>query len=674
MATIDLGKIKFTWTGAFATSTTYSADDVASHAGSSWVYVNAAAKTGTAAGAPSPSNSAHWNLMADGSNPMTTAGDMIFGGSSGNATRLPIGSVSNVLKVQDSTTVGWGTTSGLEGLKPLGTNIPLYAHTTDSDVTVKWPWLARYNGKSGASADYIPYDGMPNGSCGPIKRNKRYSRNVTTGDQLYFINQNHEIVHRGSSWNGGAGGTPDQINAYTSVYAPISTEFGGMATGEYFVRTWMRYKSHYAMTNKGNLWVWGDNAYGQLGLGDTVNRFQWVRNPYLGPDATNGSITCEVSGFACCGNETDSNSNYIQNFAIMHDGRVLAWGNNYQGSLGLGDTAVTTVPELISTLSGVDVISIEGGYSSTYFLDSAGAMWHTGENDSSIGKGVTRSSPVIMTGVDNVVQFASHFCDTYVSIIATQADGTSYGIGYNGYGQLGLGDTTERAAWTQTGGSLRFAAVYFDGTDSTTSAHALTGVPGDLFDTTTGTSVYGCGYNGYGSLGLNNTTSSTAWVQPSTVAWGTSYFKSVTTADGATASSSNMTFPRTSITHLFPTPSAEGTNCMTYVDTQGRMWLTGYKYVDYGYRNSSGTATVTLPYPYPSPWMHTLSSGKWYNGQAQVTIEDYYFESSHSTTTYNNLWLRTSDGNLWFMGDQVSAVGGGGGITGPRVHWVRVGV
>jgi hypothetical protein len=26
------------------------------------------------------------------------------------------------------------------------------------------------------------------------------------------------------------------------------------------------------------------------------------------------------------------------------------------------------------------------------------------------------------------------------------------------------------------------------------------------------------------------------------------------------------------------------------------------------------------------------------------------------------------------MGDQVSAVGGGGGITGPRVHWVRMGV
>ena len=42
MATIDVGKIKFTWRGAFSTSNTYEKDDVVSHLGSSWVYVNAA--------------------------------------------------------------------------------------------------------------------------------------------------------------------------------------------------------------------------------------------------------------------------------------------------------------------------------------------------------------------------------------------------------------------------------------------------------------------------------------------------------------------------------------------------------------------------------------------------------------------------------------------------------
>ena len=51
MATVDLGKIKFHWRGAFSNSNTYEADDVVSHAGSSWIYVNTTSKTGTNAGA-----------------------------------------------------------------------------------------------------------------------------------------------------------------------------------------------------------------------------------------------------------------------------------------------------------------------------------------------------------------------------------------------------------------------------------------------------------------------------------------------------------------------------------------------------------------------------------------------------------------------------------------------
>ena len=52
MATLDIGKLKFTFKGAFATSTTYEKDDVVSFGGSSWIYVNATSKTGTAAGNP----------------------------------------------------------------------------------------------------------------------------------------------------------------------------------------------------------------------------------------------------------------------------------------------------------------------------------------------------------------------------------------------------------------------------------------------------------------------------------------------------------------------------------------------------------------------------------------------------------------------------------------------
>ena len=90
MATVDLGKIKFTWRGTFSTSNTYEADDVVEYNGSSWVYVNTTSKTGTNAGAPSSSNSTHWELMAQGSGTLTTAGDLLTHDGS-NEQRLAIG-------------------------------------------------------------------------------------------------------------------------------------------------------------------------------------------------------------------------------------------------------------------------------------------------------------------------------------------------------------------------------------------------------------------------------------------------------------------------------------------------------------------------------------------------------------------------------------------------------
>ena len=65
--------------------------------------------------------------------------------------------------------------------------------------------------------------------------------------------------------------------------AQLSMEFGGMAADEYFVRQWFNTHSTVLLTNKGNIWVGGENGSGQLGLGDTVDRYQLVRNPYFGP-------------------------------------------------------------------------------------------------------------------------------------------------------------------------------------------------------------------------------------------------------------------------------------------------------------------------------------------------------------------------------------------------------
>jgi len=675
MATIDVGKIKFTWKGAWASGTTYEADDVVSHSGTSWVYIKS-----TAASGQTPADNTYWDIMADGTNPMTTAGDVIFGGSNGAATRLPIGATGSVLKATSGTAVGWGVTDGLEGWGILGTNIPKHAHTTVSDVTVSRPWLARYAGKSGASADYIPYSGMPNTDCSPARRgNNGHYCGVASVTQFFYLNTNYEFVTRGYSFQG-SGGTQSGHTPTTGVSMAMHMEFGGLLAGEYFVRVWYRNRSMYALTNKGNLFVRGENTDGCLGLGDIVDRHQWVRNPFLGPQATNSSVTCEVATLVLTGNNEASQNAQVNAFAILHDGRVLAWGENNSGSLGLGDNVQTNTPELISNLSGVDTVTIRGGYNATLFLDSAGDVWSTGANTTGINMGTARTAPVKMGGIDNVKILQANMNSSYCAAFAIQTDGDMYAIGYNGQGTLGVGDVTTRSAWVQSGGSINFSYVTFVGLNTNRSAVGLAGIPGDLFDTT-GKVVYVVGENNYGQLGQGNVTDSTSWIQPSATSYGTNKLKNVTSADGSIASSSNLAFPRTSVVDVFDASMQESAGLVCYTDNQARFWYTGNFYKMYGFDNHTGTETVNFPFMYPSPWSHSLSSGTHYSGNSQVTVLDYF--TGHAPSDNHAIWIIWgSDNSLWYFGDSNA------GIQGPvmnadnagntammfdNVHWKRLG-
>ena len=95
IATIDLGKIKFKWRGAYNAATAYSVDDVVSHQGSSFVCTSASTGNAPLVG------STYWELMALGGNPsdiLTTKGDLLVRGTAG-LERLPLGAAGKVLAV-----------------------------------------------------------------------------------------------------------------------------------------------------------------------------------------------------------------------------------------------------------------------------------------------------------------------------------------------------------------------------------------------------------------------------------------------------------------------------------------------------------------------------------------------------------------------------------------------
>ena len=111
MATIDLGKIKMVWRGAYDNATAYTPDDVVSSGGSSYICI--LASTGNAV-----SNSTYWQQMAakgtdaDLLNIASTAqGDIYYNNGSAIA-RLAPGSASQVLQSGGAgANPSWGTVS-----------------------------------------------------------------------------------------------------------------------------------------------------------------------------------------------------------------------------------------------------------------------------------------------------------------------------------------------------------------------------------------------------------------------------------------------------------------------------------------------------------------------------------------------------------------------------------
>ena len=97
MATIDLGRIKFKWQGAWSSSTSYVVDDVVESGGNTYVCI--AASTNNV-----PPNATYWELMAQkgtDTSVATTQGDIIYHNGTSLA-RLGAGTSGQYLETQGS--------------------------------------------------------------------------------------------------------------------------------------------------------------------------------------------------------------------------------------------------------------------------------------------------------------------------------------------------------------------------------------------------------------------------------------------------------------------------------------------------------------------------------------------------------------------------------------------
>lgn len=167
-----------------------------------------------------------------------------------------------------------------------------------------------------------------------------------------------------------------------------------------------------ALQNNGTVWTWGQNAFGQLGLGSPILR---TATPVQVQNLS------EVTAVAAGASHT---------VAVRNDGTVWTWGNNNTGQLGDGTTIERRTPVRVQNLGGI--IAVAAGNQHTLALRNDGTVWAWGLNTSGqLGDGTTTNhhTPQQVQNLSTVTTIAAGGERS----VALRNDTTVWDWGWNGF-------------------------------------------------------------------------------------------------------------------------------------------------------------------------------------------------------------------------------------------------
>uniref|UniRef100_A0A8C1U906 Si:ch73-190m4.1 n=1 Tax=Cyprinus carpio TaxID=7962 RepID=A0A8C1U906_CYPCA len=181
-----------------------------------------------------------------------------------------------------------------------------------------------------------------------------------------------------------------------------------------------------ALTNDGQVFVWGENSHGQLGL----------RKDH--PGSPSAQHVQSLSGVPLA----QISAGGDHSFVLSLSGVVFGWGKNSAGQLGLGDTTDRHVPTVVNSLNRKKTVSISCGGEHTATLSKGGTVFTFGSGGcGQLGHKSFRDEhhPRVVAELwgSEVSQVT---CGRHHTLVSVASSKMIYSFGCGTQGQLGNGE------------------------------------------------------------------------------------------------------------------------------------------------------------------------------------------------------------------------------------------
>ena len=316
----------------------------------------------------------------------------------------------------------------------------------------------------------------------------------------------------------------------------------------------------YARDNRGKIYVFGDNQYGQLGNGSLRQSFEvrefkspraeldtaqildivpasdysflWMKDNSLWGAGNNSYLSLGVKGtphkthvlMPLEADLKDLKTGFGHVLALTQAGEVYAWGRNNRGQVGNGNRKNTLTPYKLPL---ENIVSIAAGGKFSLALDAQGTLWGWGDNEFrqlSPERKTDFTSPV-RVDYGSIDIAALDACGASVVLLDTQ--GMLWTWGRNDMHQLGY----------DTGGALTTQPASVDLPGKVVSVAAYSSQTYAILE---GGALWSWGNNSYGQLGHGYRSAASqgvlpgkAWDSDVVLVMGGSLFVVAMTGDGS---------------------------------------------------------------------------------------------------------------------------------------------